>query len=152
MNTITRTLLALSLLFVLGGSIPLVAQVDSAAANAVLGEWLTGEGTSKILIYKCGEEYCGKISWLKEPEKDGKPRGDDKNPEERLRNQPLMGMEIMTGFSFDGEDTWKGGKIYDPKSGNTYSGKMTLADPKTLNLRGYILVPLLGRTETWTRE
>lgn len=152
MNTITRTLLALSLLFVLGGSIPLVAQVDSAAANAVLGEWLTGEGTSKILIYKCGEEYCGKISWLKEPEKDGKPRVDDKNPEERLRNQPLMGMEIMTGFSFDGEDTWKGGKIYDPKSGNTYSGKMTLADPKTLNLRGYILVPLLGRTETWTRE
>lgn len=152
MNTITRTLLALSLLFVLGGSIPLVAQVDSAAANAVLGEWLTGEGTSKILIYKCGEEYCGKISWLKEPEKDGKPRVDDKNPEERLRNQPLMGMEIMKGFSFDGEDTWKGGKIYDPKSGNTYSGKMTLADPKTLNLRGYILVPLLGRTETWTRE
>jgi uncharacterized protein (DUF2147 family) len=152
MNTITRTLSALLFLFVLSGVAPIVAQVDSTAANAVLGEWLTGEGTSKILIYKSGDEFFGKISWLKEPERDGKPRVDEKNPEEHLRNQPLLGMEIMKGFSFDGEDTWKGGKIYDPKSGNTYSGKMTLADPKTLNLRGYILIPLLGRTETWTRE
>jgi uncharacterized protein (DUF2147 family) len=152
MNTITRTFLVLSSLFVLGGTAPLVAQEDSTAANAVLGEWLTGEGTSKILIYKCGDDFCGKISWLKEPDKDGKPRVDEKNPEERLRSQPLLGMTIMRGFSFDGEDTWKGGKIYDPKSGNDYSGKMSLANPKTLELRGYILIPLLGRTETWTRE
>ncbi len=151
MNTITRTLLALSLLFVLGGVAPLVAQEDSTAASAVLGEWLTGEGTSKILIYKCGEEFCGKISWLKDPEKEGKPRVDEKNPEERLRNQPLMGLLILRGFTFDGEDTWEGGKIYDPKSGNDYSAKMSLANPNTLELRGYILIPLLGRTETWTR-
>lgn len=152
MNTITRAFLAVSLLFVLGGVAPLFAQEDSTASNAVLGEWLTAEGTSKIQIYRCGEEFCGKISWLKEPERDGKPRVDDKNPEERLRTQLLMGMEILKGFTFDGEDTWKGGKIYDPKSGNTYSAKMTLANPKTLELRGYILMPLFGRTETWTRE
>lgn len=152
MNTITRTILALVTLFVLGGVTPLIAQEDSTAANAVLGEWLTSEGTSKILIYKNGTEFFGKISWLKEPEKDGKPRVDDKNPEERLRNQPLLGLVILRGFAFDGDDAWKGGKIYDPKSGNDYSAKMTLADPKTLKLRGYVLVPLLGRTETWTKE
>jgi uncharacterized protein (DUF2147 family) len=148
----TRKLFVIVMLFVLGGAAPVVAQVDSAMANAILGEWLTGEKTSKILIYKDGDEYLGKISWLKEPERDGKPRVDEKNPEERLRNQPLMGLVILRGFTFDGEDTWTGGKIYDPKSGNDYSAKMTLADPKTLNLRGYILIPLLGRTETWTRE
>ncbi|RPH35703.1 DUF2147 domain-containing protein [bacterium] len=151
MNTVTRTLLALLSLFVLGGVAPLLAQEDSTAANAVLGEWLTAEGTSKILIFKCGDEYCGKISWLKEPERDGKARVDEKNPEERLRTQPLLGMTILRGFAFDGDDTWKGGKIYDPKSGNDYSAKMSLADPNTLELRGYILIPLLGRTETWTR-
>jgi uncharacterized protein (DUF2147 family) len=152
MKTNTRKLVVIVMLFVLGGAAPVVAQVDSAVANAILGEWLTGEKTSKILIYKDGEEYLGKISWLKEPERDGKPRVDEKNPEERLRTQPLMGLVILRGFTFDGEDTWTGGKIYDPKSGNDYSAKMTLADPKTLNLRGYILIPLLGRTETWTRE
>jgi uncharacterized protein (DUF2147 family) len=148
----TRKLFVIVMLFVLGGAAPVVAQVDSAMANAILGEWLTGEKTSKILIYKDGDEYLGKISWLKEPERDGKPRVDEKNPEERLRTQPLMGLVILRGFTFDGEDAWTGGKIYDPKSGNDYSAKMTLADPKTLNLRGYILIPLLGRTETWTRE
>ena len=152
MKTNTRKLVVILMLFVLGGAAPVVAQVDSAVANAILGEWLTGEKTSKILIYKDGDEYLGKISWLKEPERDGKPRVDEKNPEERLRTQPLMGLVILRGFTFDGEDTWTGGKIYDPKSGNDYSAKMTLADPKTLNLRGYILIPLLGRTETWTRE
>lgn len=152
MSTITRTLFPLLLLFVLGEGIPLTAQVDTTAANAVLGEWLTAEGTSRILIYKSGEEFFGKISWLKEPEKDGKPRVDEKNPEERLRSEPLLGLVILRGFTFDGDDTWKGGKIYDPKSGNDYSAKMTLADPRTLNLRGYILVPLFGRTETWTKE
>jgi len=152
MKTNTRKLVVILMLFVLGGATPVAAQVDSAVANAILGEWLTGEKTSKILIYKDGDEYLGKISWLKEPERDGKPRVDEKNPEERLRTQPLMGLVILRGFTFDGEDTWTGGKIYDPKSGNDYSAKMTLADPKTLNLRGYILIPLLGRTETWTRE
>jgi uncharacterized protein (DUF2147 family) len=152
MKTNTQRLLCALVLFVLGGAVPVAAQVDSTMANAILGEWLTGEKTSKILIYKCGDEFCGKISWLKEPERDGKPRVDEKNPEERLRTQPLMGLVILRGFTFDGEDTWEGGKIYDPKSGNDYSAKMTLADSTTLNLRGYILIPLLGRTETWTRE
>jgi uncharacterized protein (DUF2147 family) len=151
MKTITRLLFPMALLFVLGGVAPLLAQ-DSTIADGVLGEWLTGEGTSKVLIYKCGDEYCGKISWLKEPERDGKPRVDEKNPEERLRNQPLMGLEILRGFAFDGDDTWKGGKIYDPKSGNDYSAKMSLADPNTLELRGYVLIPLLGRTDTWKRQ
>lgn len=46
----------------------------------------------------------------------------------------------------------EGGKVYDPESGNEYKAKMTLVDNKTLKLRGYILIPLLGRTEVWTRE
>ncbi len=48
---------------------------DSTAAKKVLGEWLTAGGTSKIEVYKEGEEFCGRISWLKEPDKDGKPKG-----------------------------------------------------------------------------
>ncbi len=124
---------------------------DSTNAKKVLGEWLTAGGTSKIEIYKEGTEFCGRISWLKEPDKDGKPKVDEKNPDEKLRSRPLLGLVILRGFSFDGEDEFTGGKIYDPKSGNDYSAKMTLKDDHTLDLRGYVLVPLFGRTETWTR-
>jgi uncharacterized protein (DUF2147 family) len=124
---------------------------DSTAANAVLGQWLTANGLSKVEIYKEGEEFLGRIVWLKEPEKDGKPKVDENNPDAKLRTRPILGMTIMRGLKFDGDDTWKGGKIYDPKSGNDYSAKMTMPDAHTLELRGYVLIPLVGRTETWTR-
>ena len=127
------------------------AQDDAAKADAITGQWTTAGGLSKIEIYRCGEEYCGKIVWLKEPEKDGKPKVDENNPEQSLKSRPLLGLEILRGFTFDGEDVWRGGKIYDPKSGNDYSAKMTLVDEHTMELRGYVLMPLFGRTETWTR-
>jgi uncharacterized protein (DUF2147 family) len=121
------------------------------SADALLGQWLTSGGTSKIEIYKCGEEYCGRIAWLKEPEKDGKPKVDENNPDVKLRVREILGLTILREFHFDGDNVWKGGKIYDPKSGNDYSAKMTLVDEHTLELRGYVLMPLFGRTETWTR-
>ena len=40
---------------------------DSTAINSALGVWLTAGGTSKIEIYREGEEFCGKIVWLKRP-------------------------------------------------------------------------------------
>ena len=154
MNTF-RSFIVRSLLLVcsLAGA-RIVAQVQSQQADpadAILGEWLTAEGKAKVQIYKCDTLYCGKIVWLKEPMKNGKETVDDKNPDPALRNKPVIGLDIVRGFSFDGEDEWTGGKVYDPESGDTYSGKMTLKDAHTLRLRGYILIPLLGRTEVWTR-
>jgi uncharacterized protein (DUF2147 family) len=149
MNTrIFAGLLALAL--IVAGSCSITRAQDHAA-DAIVGQWLTAGGTSKIEVYKCGDEYCGKIAWLKEPEKDGKPKVDENNPDVKLRSRELLGLTILREFHFDGDDAWKGGKIYDPKSGNDYSAKMTLVDEHTLELRGYVLMPLFGRTETWTR-
>jgi uncharacterized protein (DUF2147 family) len=128
---------------------PLRAQ--SGNGDAILGEWLTAEGKAKILLYKCGEQVCGKINWLKEPTKNGKIVVDDKNPDSTYHARPVLGLEILRGFQFDGEDEWTGGKIYDPESGDTYSAKMVLQEDGRLKLRGYVLVPLLGRSEYWTR-
>jgi uncharacterized protein (DUF2147 family) len=68
-----------------------------------------------------------------------------------LREQPVLGLRIISDFNYDGEGVWSGGTVYDPESGNDYRGKMTLADDRTLELRGYVLIPLFGRSETWTR-
>lgn len=120
--------------------------------HAILGEWVTAGGESRIEIYLADSvTYDGKISWLRDPLKGGKPALDDKNPDESLRWRGVMGMVLLRGFSYDGEGVWNGGKIYDPKSGNDYSAKMTLVDDKNLDLRGYVLLPLFGRTERWTR-
>ncbi len=128
------------------------AQEARFQPDAILGQWLTAKGESKIEIFKCDSTtYCGRIVWLKEPDKDGKPKVDEKNPEDSLRSRPVLGLEIMREFKFDGEDEWTGGKIYDPKSGNDYSAKIKLVDQNNMELRGYVVIPLFGRTEEWTR-
>lgn len=129
-----------------------LSQGPESAAARILGQWLTAEGESKIEIYRCDSvTYCGKIVWLRDPLKDGKPVVDDKNPEDSLRSQPVLGLELLRGFRYKGDDVWGSGKIYDPKSGNDYSAKMTLVDSTNLDLRGYVVIPLFGRTEHWVR-
>ncbi|RXH56036.1 hypothetical protein GRAN_2893 [Granulicella sibirica] len=75
---------------------------------------------------------------------------DAMNPDATLRDRPLCGLRIGDGFKPDSPTTASGGQIYDPMSGKTYSAKME-SKGDTLKLRGYIGVPTLGRTETWTR-
>ena len=133
-----------------------VAQVravgqSSAEEDAILGLWRTADSKACVEISRCGTKYCGTIVWLKEPLKDGKPAVDDKNPDETKRARPVLGLVIVRDFVYDGDNVWTDGKVYDPESGNDYSGKMTLEDPSTLTLRGYVLIPLFGRSETWSR-
>jgi uncharacterized protein (DUF2147 family) len=58
---------------------------------------------------------------------------------------------MMYGFAYAGRNIWKGGRIYNPDNGRTYSGIITLISPDTLHLRGFFIVSLLGRTTEWTR-
>lgn len=70
-------------------------------------------------------------------------------------NQPILGMRIIWGMIQQevGSDTWINGHVLDPKSGNIYSGKMTvLNNGQSLKLRGYVLMPMLGRSEIWQRS
>lgn len=118
-------------------------------ADDVLGYWLTDDGAAKIEIYKENGKYNGKIVWLEEPNENGKPKVDKENPEEELRSRPLMGLNLVSGFEFD-DDQWEDGEIYDPKEGKTYSCRMRL-DGDELEVRGYIGMPMFGRTVVWTR-
>jgi uncharacterized protein (DUF2147 family) len=126
-------------------------QNQNEEADRILGVWRTEEGKARVEITRCGEQFCGTIIWLKEPVKNGKEVLDDKNPDPKLREKPVLGMKLMWNFSYDGDGEYSGGEIYDAESGNTYKGKMTFADEKTLDLRGYVLIPLFGRTSRWTR-
>jgi uncharacterized protein (DUF2147 family) len=126
-------------------------QSTPSAADRILGTWLTAEGKARAEVYRTGDRYAGKLVWVRDSLKNGKPALDDKNPDPKLRNRPVINMEFLYGFEFDGDDTWVSGRVYDPESGEEYRGKLRLEDDTTLKLRGYVLVPLLGRTETWTR-
>ena len=125
-----------------------------ANPDAVVGVWKTGEGTAMVRIYKNGDKYQGKIVWLKEPNdpETGKPKIDKNHPDESVRSRPILGLINVWGFVHKGDNIWEDGNIYDPKNGNTYSCIMKLDNPNTLEVRGYIGVSLIGRTDVWTRQ
>lgn len=123
-------------------------------SDAIVGVWKNGEGTGMIRIYKNGDKYQGKIVWLKEPNdpETGKPKLDKNHPDESVRTRPVLGLINTWGFVYKGKKVWDDGKIYDPKNGNTYDCTMKLKDQNSLEVRGYIGVSIIGRTDTWTRQ
>lgn len=122
-----------------------------AQSDPIIGKWQNPSGEGRIEIYKKGEKYFGKLYWLKEPnDAQGNIKKDFKNPDKSLQSRQVQGLEILTNFSKDG-NVYQDGKIYDPKTGKTYSCKMTLQGTDKLDIRGYVGVSLFGRTESWKR-
>jgi uncharacterized protein (DUF2147 family) len=71
-----------------------------------------------------------------------------------LKDKPILGMTIMTGLKQNPDDTneWTGGSIMDPKTGKTYHCTLTVSgDGNQLEVRGYIGISLLGRSQTWIK-
>jgi uncharacterized protein (DUF2147 family) len=141
----------------------MVAPLMAGDGDAILGVWATDPdgngGQAHIEIYAVGDHYSGKIVWLEEPlytaededGEEGEPKIDRNNPDPDLQSRPIMGLELMQGFKFDGKGTWKKGTIYDPDNGKTYKCKVRIGGDGELNVRGYIGVSMLGRTSVWTR-
>lgn len=122
-----------------------------AQSLSPIGIWTNEEGKAKFEIYKCGEKLCGKIVSLKEPLRNGKPKLDENNPDKKLRTKPLIGLPFMKGFEYDGDNKWDEGTIYDPESGKTYSCYMKMVSKDKMEVKGYIGISLIGRTQHWTR-
>jgi uncharacterized protein (DUF2147 family) len=129
-------------------SIPVFAQ-----KHPIEKTWYNAEKTSKIRIYKATDgKYYGKIVWLKTPtDANGKPKTDKENPDEKKKKNPLMELQILSGFKLtDDTNVLEGGKVYDPNNGKTYCGKLTLKS-NTIDMKGFICsMSFLGRTTQWT--
>jgi uncharacterized protein (DUF2147 family) len=123
-------------------------------ADAIVGVWKTGEGNAMVRIYKNGEKYQGKVVWLKEPNdpETGKPKLDKNHPDESTKTRPVLGLINIWGFSYKEKNLWDDGNIYDPKNGSTYSCTIKMINSNTLEVRGYIGVAIIGRTDNWTRQ
>lgn len=133
-----------------------VLAVPAWAQNSPVGLWktiddATGKPKSLVRITETNGELSGKIEKLfREPNEDQNPMCD--KCEGAMKAQPILGMTILTGLKKDG-DSWTGGHVIDPKNGKTYNAKVTPIDGgKKLEMRGYMGVPMLGRTQTWIRE
>jgi glucan biosynthesis protein C len=134
------------------GAVVALSPGRSDAAASPLGTWLAEGGAATVEISPCGNALCGRVVWLRSP-LDGNGCGlrDEQNPDPALRDRPVVGLEVLRGLVEEDAGRWAGGTIYDPGSGSTYRCEASLEDPDRLELRGYIGIPLIGRTTTWIR-
>jgi uncharacterized protein (DUF2147 family) len=114
---------------------------------------MTEGGRSHVQIFQCGPNLCGRIVWLREPlGKDGQPKVDAKNPDPAKRNQKIVGLQIMWNFAKSSDPgEWESGRIYNPEEGEVYKCTMKLRPDGKLEVRGYIGISLLGKTQYWER-
>ena len=133
----------------------LISTLAAAAENPV-GLWRTiddksGKEKSLVRVTESNGQLQLTIEKIfREPGEEPNPLC-DKCPGEK-KNKPVIGMQIGNGLKKDG-DVWSGGEILDPQNGKTYKCKVWLEDKgKKLNVRGFIGVSVLGRTQVWVRE
>ena len=126
----------------------------SQSNNKILGEWYTADKQAVVTIFVDGKTISGKTTWMKEPlDSKGNPKLDRENPDENLRSRKRIGLKIMQGFVYKGDNVWKDGRIYKPTNGKTYGGTATLVDANTLELEGYLIsLPFIGKKSTWKRK
>ena len=123
-------------------------------AASPIGRWYAEGGAAQVDISDCGGELCGRVVWLRSPfDENGCELRDRYNPDQSLRHRPVIGLDIVRGLapSSGADAVWKGGTIYDPGSGKTYRASLSVVGENRIELRGYVGIPLIGRTTSWFR-
>lgn len=110
------------------------------------GRWLTEAGTLEIEIAPSGEGLTGTVARVISTRSmsGAKPEGAAADP------STLMGLKILQNLVPSGKDEWKG-TIYNRDNGKTYDCVVTFVPPDQLNVRGYKMLPLFGKTQVWHR-
>ncbi len=108
----------------------------------------TGQPTGLVRIFESQGMLYGDVQQIYDPAKAHatcqKCTGD-------RQGKPVLGLQIIRGLKPDG-DSWDGGQILDPETGDTYRCSMRLTDAgRKLVVRGFLGISLFGRSQTWTR-
>ncbi|MCA3129955.1 MAG: DUF2147 domain-containing protein [Betaproteobacteria bacterium] len=112
----------------------------------------TKQERSLVRIVEVNGVYEGRIEKILNRQPDDDPDNLCRACTGERKDKAILGMTILWGLKKDGE-SFGGGEILDPKNGKTYRCKMKVSsDGRTLDVRGYIGVSLIGRTQTWIRE
>lgn len=142
--------------WILVGFVAWISAAGAADLASPAGLWRTiddktGQPRSLVRISEVGGVFEGTVDQLLNRQPDDDPDGLCRKCPGDRKNQPVVGMKILWGLRLDDEE-YRDGEILDPKNGKIYRCKMKLIeDGRKLNVRGFIGISLIGRTQTWVR-
>ncbi len=131
------------------------ASMNIWANDGIVGKWQTIDDETKqaksiIEISKQGDIYKGKIIALLQ-----NPNFICNKCTGEFKDKSIIGMPVLTGLKYKDnqkDNQYEDGKIFDPQNGKTYSAKAKLIENgQKLEVRGFMGISLLGRTQTWNR-
>ena len=125
---------------------------DSEQSATPVGVWVHESERVRVEITPCGDRLCGQIvwlNWLEDPH--DLPLVDIKNSDPALRARPLLGLIVLRDLRSTDGHVWIDGRIYNPVDGKEYSALMSIQKDGSLRVRAYVLHPLIGQTQLWSR-
>lgn len=118
--------------------------------SSIEGKWVvinkdTHKPAAIIEFYKKVGKFYGRIKHVYSQSKN------DQNKKDRLARQKVEGLTIIEGLKRV-HGAYRLGSIMDPRNGSVYRFQAKLLrSGNSLRVRGYLVVPFLGRSDTWYR-
>lgn len=144
-NLTVKTILFCSCLFLTGFN-------TNIPANRVVGIWESEEKNLQIEMFEDNGQFAGRMIYFKcSSDHIMKTSRDTENPDKRLVHRKLLGLKLVEKLTYQGNNIWGAGKIYDPNSGKTFDARIQLTGPNTAIVRGYWKWKWFGRSMVFNR-
>lgn len=114
--------------------------LSQAAENAIEGFWFASGSIVEIKV--CEKFICAEVVHIvTEDDTDPLTTLDENNDDRELRSRALVGINLFDGFEKEllSDKTIKGGRIYDPRRGKSYSAELTMLENGNLLVEGCLL-------------
>ena len=124
-------------------AIAAASSVDPARDGASIdGNWTSPSGNVVVTIAPCEAAMCGRVSWASDRAKaDARRAGTD----------PLIGAELLTGFTATRNGRWKG-RLFVPDLNRRSRAELRLVDPDRIKISGCMVGRILCKSQLWTRS
>lgn len=122
--------------------LPVATTLAQPGETAFGGYWRNPSGSVIISIASCGEAMCGRVEWASDKAvADARKSGTD----------PLVGVELLSGFMPKGENRWKG-RLFVPDLKKTSKAEVRQLGPDQVKVTGCAVGRLLCKSKVWTRS
>ena len=121
----------------------LLVAAPALAQPTIMGKWMVADNGGVITLARCGTSICGTVDGITGFRPNGAAPVD-------INGRSRCHLQIIPDLVLEEPGLWSG-HITNPDDGKTYSINISLDPAGQLRMRGYIGIPLLGRTTIWTR-
>ena len=121
-------------------------------AHRLIGIWESPEKNLRMEMFEDNGHFSGRMIWFQcSTDAIMENMVDKKNPDRSLADRKLLGLKLVEKLTYEGDQLWGSGKIYDPNTGKTWEACIRLTDSNTASVRGYWKFKIFGRNLLFNR-